>query len=407
MIHYSSKAILGLLILFLAPFPVFASGEGEAEQPEEFVLGFMSSFTGSFAAVAETQHRGAKLAVEEINADGGLEMPWGRVPVRVVVSDDEARLSVGVQRFRELVDEGVHALVGTVWNPMTEAINEETKITPVPFIATSVPDLGLFEEGSPGPGFYSVAMSPWSIGYLSGRSAIEELGAETIYFVSRSDPWGASIYQGLEAAIQELGGRVVGFAEFPRGTTDYSRALIEAAEIEPDVFMACQFGGDAIELFRQALAMGMTEVATMFNTWTTGTAAQEQVHGLSYFYHDLAALQDPMLIDRSREYTRRHVETYGEPPDAYGTIAYVATTIMLQAAEAAGSFEVSAVSEALASRTFETVRGDVSFREDHQMAGDHLAFLVKGKDRATAEDEWDVFEVLGSFGAAETLPSQE
>lgn len=76
MIHYSSKAILGLLILFLAPFPVFASGEGEAEQPEEFVLGFMSSFTGSFAAVAETQHRGAKLAVEEINADGGLEMPW-------------------------------------------------------------------------------------------------------------------------------------------------------------------------------------------------------------------------------------------------------------------------------------------------------------------------------------------
>lgn len=410
----ATRTVLAVLVLLLAASPVFAGGEQEMEQPDEFVLGFISSLSGTFAAVAETQRMGTMLAVEQINEDGGLDMPWGRVPVRVIVKDDEAKLDVGVRRFRELVDEGIHGVVGTVWNPMAAAINEETKITPVPYIAACVPALDSFRAGNPSPGSYSVAFTPWSIGYLAGASAVNELGAETIYYVSRADSWGATIYEGLEAALEEHGGEVVGFAEFPKGNVDFSTAINEALEVEPDVFMACQFAGDAIALFKQAYDMGLTEVSTMFNTWITNVVAQgippaalSEVYALSYYYYDLAGFQDPVLVERAQEYTEAHMDMYGEPPDAYGTIAYIATSIMLEAVEEAGTFDVDAVSEVLANKEFETVKGEAEFREDHELVGDYLAFVVKGKDPAEASGEWDVFEVIGYFGGEAALPSLE
>jgi ABC-type branched-subunit amino acid transport system substrate-binding protein len=98
---------------------------------------------------------------------------------------------------------------------------------------------------------------------------------------------------------------------------------------------------------------------------------------------------------------------FNEPPDAYGTIAYMATRIMLQAVEEAGTFDVEKVSEVLGNTTFDTVKGESTFREDHELVGKYLAFVVKGKDPANAEDEWDVFDVQGYFGGEEALPPLE
>ncbi|MFP4432785.1 MAG: ABC transporter substrate-binding protein [Spirochaetaceae bacterium] len=414
MSNAATRIVLALLVFNLAAPLLFSGGGQEAEQPSEFVLGFMSSLSGPFAAVAETQRMGTQLAVEQINDDGGLDMPWGRVPVRMIVTDDEARLDVGVRRFRELVDEGIHGVVGTVWDPMAAAINEETQITPVPYITSGVPALDSFRAGNPAPASYSVGFTPWSIGYLAGASVINELDAETIYFVSRADSWGATIYEGLEAALEEHGGEVVGFSEFPQGNVDFSTAVNEALKLEPDIFMAVQFAGDAIALFKQAYDMGLTEVSTMFSTWITNGVAQgipgdalAEIYALSYFYHDMDGFQDPILAERVRQYTQSYMARYGEPPDTYGTTAYIATRVMFQAVEEAGSFDVDAVSNVLATKTFETVKGETYFREDHQMVGDYLAFIVKGKNPDNAGGEWDVFEVMGYFGGDAALPSLE
>ncbi len=81
-----------VLVLCLA----FSFNLSFAEQPDVFKYGFMSSLSGTFAAVAETQRQGALLVVEQINARGGLDMPWGKVKIETIVKDDEAKLDVGV-----------------------------------------------------------------------------------------------------------------------------------------------------------------------------------------------------------------------------------------------------------------------------------------------------------------------
>ena len=120
----------------------------------------MTSFSGTFAPVAETQRMGVMLAVDEVNKKGGLNMPWGKVKVTVLQKDDEAKLDVGARRYRELRDAGINAIVGTVWNPMAGLLNEESKADPIPYIASCVPAIETFQKGNPATGTFSVAFTP-------------------------------------------------------------------------------------------------------------------------------------------------------------------------------------------------------------------------------------------------------
>lgn len=405
-----------LLLSMLLSFPLSASGAQEAKKPEVYKLGFMSSLSGTMAAVAETQRRALLLAVEQKNREGGLDMPWGRVKIETSVKDDESKLDVGIRRFRELQQEGIHALIGTVWNPMAGALNEEMKITPMPYLAACVPALDSFKKGNPAVATYSVAFTPWSIGYLSGASVINQLNKKKIFFLSRSDSWGSTIYEGLQAAVKEHGGEIVGFADVPLGTTDFSAVIRKAMEVKPDAFVACQFAGDAIAVFKQAYDMGLYNVTTVFSTFITNVVAQgipenalKELYALEFHYQDLAGLGDPEVERRTAEYRQAHQEMWNEPPDAYGTIAYVAAQSLFWAIEKSGSFDAGAVGKALGEtgpgNLIPTVKGDMWFREDQQMVGKYLAFVVKGKPSAARKDQWDVFEIKGYFGGENALPS--
>jgi len=406
---------LGILFLLVTLcFSIGAAAQKE-EQPTEFKLGFMSSLTGTFAAVAETQKMGVLLAADQVNARGGLDMPWGKVKVTTIVKDDESKLDVGVRRFREMVGDGINALVGTVWNPMAAALNEETKLTPIPYLAACVPALDSFRKGNPAPGTFSVAFTPWSIGYLSGASAINGLGKKRIFFVSRADSWGSTIYEGLEAAVKEYGGEIVGFAEFPKGNVDFTSAINKALDVKPEVFMACQFAGDAIALFKQAYDMGLYEVSAMFNTWITNVVAVgipenalSGLNALSFYYYGMEGFEDQQAVEMAKVYTADHMKMWNEPPDAYGTIAYIAANLIFEAVERAGSFDAEAVGKVLReSQDLTTVKGDVYFREDHEMVGKYLAYIVEGKTPAEKKDKWDVFKITGYFGGESALPTLE
>jgi len=405
--------VVAVTVLFLSSaVGVFAEKE---KKPEVFKLGFMSSLSGTFAAVAETQKEGVLLAVEQINKKGGLDMPWGRVKVKTVVKDDEAKLDIGVRRFREMVDSGINAMVGTVWNPMAAAINEECKITPIPYIAACVPAIDSFKKGNPATGTFSVAFTPWSIGYLGGAAAINNLGKKRIFFLSRADSWGSTMYEGLKAAVEEYGGEIVGFAEVPKGNVDFTAVISKALAIKPDIFMAAQFGGDAIAVFKQAYDMGLYDVSTIFNMWITNVVAAgipenalDGLYALTYYYYDLEGFEDKEAVERAKAYTKDYMAMWDAPPDAYATIAYVATQLLLEAVERAGSFETEAVAKVLReSKDLESIKGSVYFREDHEMVAKYLAYIVKGKSPSERKGKWDVFKVEGFFGGESALPPLE
>jgi branched-chain amino acid transport system substrate-binding protein len=398
-------AIFSLIVIFGAGAALAAE-----KQPKEYNLAFITGLSGPLAQAAETQRKAVELLVEQYNAKGGLNMPWGKIPIKLSVADDEMKLDVGVRRFREAVEAGANGVSGSIYNPMSAALNEETKITGTPYMPGCVPALDAFKKGNPAPAMMSVAFTPWSIGYLLADSLTGGMGKKTMFWVGRPDSWGTVMLEGLKDGCKEFGCEVVGVEELPKGAPDYSAAINKALAAKPDVFISNHFGGDAIACIKQAYDLGLHKVSMLVNAWTTYDVAMgipaeaaEQLHALTYYYYDLDKFS-PDLAARGKALREDHMKKYGFPPDAYAVLAYTAVDILMQATEKAGSVEGKKVGEVLQTATFNTVKGESSFREDHQLQGKYLAFFVKGKAASAKKDKYDVFEVLGAYGGDKALP---
>ena len=122
-------------------------GGAQADEPNKIKVGVLLPLTGTFAAVAETQKQGALLAIDVVNKRGGLNMPWGKVAVEGAVDDDEAKLDVGVRRYRYLVSEGIRGVGGQTWAPLAYAINAIVSKEPMPYFPVCVMAKEGFQKG--------------------------------------------------------------------------------------------------------------------------------------------------------------------------------------------------------------------------------------------------------------------
>jgi len=137
-----------------------AAMAADPTQPSQIKVGILLPLTGTFAAVAETQKQGALLAIDVINKRGGLNMPWGKVTVEGVVDDDEAKLDVGVRRFRYMVSEGVKGVGGQTWSPLAYALNAIVSKEPLPYFPVCVMAKDAFAKGKIADSTFPAAYSP-------------------------------------------------------------------------------------------------------------------------------------------------------------------------------------------------------------------------------------------------------
>lgn len=406
--QFWSLAVAAALSCALAP------AAARAEDPAKIKVGILLPLTGVFAAVAETEVQGAQLAIDVVNKRGGLDMPWGKVMVEGVVYDDEAKIDVGVRRFRYLVSEGVKAVGGQTFAPIINAINSIVSKEPLPYFPVGVAPKENFQKGRIAECTFAAAYTPWTVGYMAAQSSIKLLGKKRIYFLARSDAWGWGIRDGVYDAARDLGGEIVGYDEVSLGTGDFTTILQKVRASNADVFISAQFGADAVALLKQAHQMDLGKRMTIFNSFITNVVAKglppealRDVYALHYFYHDLSGFADKQVAESAGEFTAMYRAKYQTPPDGYAAIAYVAYTEMLRGFEAAKSFDPLKVSAVLRANNgqFTSMKGPAQWREDHQAAYKYAAFLVKGKGKDEQKSEWDLFTVAGTLGGDEVMPT--
>ena len=407
------KTLLALLSTFVL-CGVLGQATAAAAEPNKIKVGILLPLTGTFAAVAETQRDGALLAVDVINKKGGLSMPWGKVMVEGVVEDDEAKLDVGVRRYRYMVSEGVKGVGGQTWAPLAYAINAVVAREPMPYFPVCIMSKEAFMKGKLADSTFATTYSPWTVGYMAGKAATKTLGKKRIFFLARADSWGWDMRDGVTAAAKEFGAEVIGYDEVSLGTSEYTTILQKIRAAKPDVFIASQFGGDAVALLKQVQQMGINKEMTIFSAFMTNVVAKgispealEGVYSMHYFYYDLSGFGDKEASKSAKEFTDLYRAKYKNPPDAYAAIAYTAYMEMFRGFEAAKSFDPLKVSAALMANKgeFNTVKGPAKWREDHAAVYTHAAFLVKGKAPAERKNEWDLFTVIGSQGGESVLPT--
>ncbi len=407
------KAWKGVLAALAALALLLPAGAGAAA-PGKIKAGLMFGLTGAASPIGPVQLDGAKLAIKEINAAGGVKLGGKKVPVEFVVRDDETKPDIAIRRFRELVEEEkVHLIVGQTFAPISGALNKEVKKTPVLYFPVNVVALKMFEKSEIAPTTFAVHGSAYAAGYASAAYIVKTLGHKNIVFFGPAYAFGQDQWAGARDAFKKYGAKAE-YLESPVGTSDFTPYLTKIADMKPEIVMLAHWGVDAINVLKQSYETGLKKKSRIWFNWMTNVfgsgvpaSALEGVYSLMSWYYDLKGFGDPAVVKAADDFTKRFRKEYGYPPDPYSAMAYIGTKEAIRAIELAGSTEPAAVAAALMkSPKFDSMKGPASWRVDHQPLFKYGAFVVQGKGAAERKDpKWDLVKIVDVYTGEDYLPA--
>jgi len=403
-----------LMVAALAASLAAPAGQAADFNKDTLKVGLMFGLTGPASPIGPVQRDGALLAINEVNAQGGLQVGKKKVKVSHVLKDDESKPDVAIRRFRELVDEEkIDVLVGQTFAPITGALNKEVKKTPLPYFPVNVVAYGLFKKEEIAPHTFALHGSAYSAGYASAAYIVNNLGLKKVVFFGPAYAFGQDQWRGAQAAFEKLGVKA-DYLESPVGTADFTPYLTKIAEMKPEVVMLAHWGVDAINVLKQTYETGLKKKTKIWFDWMTNVfgsgvppEALEGVYSLMSWYYDLSDFPDKEVAAASKAFTEKFKKVYGVPPDPYAAMAYIGTKEALRAVSLAGSANPDAVAKALmANPSFDSMKGKGTWRVDHEPVFKYNAFVVVGKAaKARQGDKWDLVKVVGAFTKEDYLPS--
>jgi branched-chain amino acid transport system substrate-binding protein len=234
------------LVQITAPFIIQARGEAPLR------IGMVDPLTGVYAAPAQNEVTGAKLAVEQMNAKGGI---LGR-PVELLVEDSANDVGTGVQKARKLIErDQVTFLIGDVNSGIAQAIAQVTSEKKVLHIVS-----GGHTDTITGKD------CKWNVYRVCNTTRMEANSVSDLLFNKYGKKWhfvtpdyafGHTLQGALDVNLKRLGGTVTGNELTPLGTTDYSAYLIKARAANPDVLLLLVQGSDMINCLKQIVQFGI------------------------------------------------------------------------------------------------------------------------------------------------------
>ena len=220
---------------------------------ETVKIGLNDPFTGTYAELGSNEKIGCELAIEQINAKGGI---LGRQVELVSEDSTSANTGTAVQKAHKLIDrDKVNFLLGNVNSAMALAIGEVSSQAGVLHIVT-----GGHTDAVTGTDCH------WNVFRVCNTTRMETNSVSKVlfdkfgkkwYFITPDYAFGHTLQQGFEASLKTFGGTEVGASLTPLGTTDFSSYLIQAQAANPDVIIFLTAGQDAVNSLKQAVQFGL------------------------------------------------------------------------------------------------------------------------------------------------------
>lgn len=230
-----------------------------ATAAEPIRIGVSGPFTGGSSPMGISMRDGIRVAVDEINAAGGL---LGR-PVRLVERDDEARNERGVQVAQELVGrEKVVAAIGIVNTGValaSQRIYQEARIPMVTAVATgSIVTRQFLPPQHPDNFIFRMAASDTIQAAMIVEEAIERRKFRKVAILADSTNYGQLGREDLERALEKKGVRAVAVEKFNIRDIDMTRQLMRAREAGAEVLLLYGIGPELAQIANGAAKLGWT-----------------------------------------------------------------------------------------------------------------------------------------------------
>jgi urea transport system substrate-binding protein len=219
-------------------------------------IGLLVGLSGPAGIMGRSVVNAASMAVEEVNAHGGIQ----GVPVRLVTADDRSCAATAREQFRRLtVAEGVQTIVAMVPTPSFDALVTAARLEQTLLLHTP-----LSEGGPQHHHVFRLGERPADQLALSIPALMKESSARSWFLIGNDYSWPRQVGGIARRVIARAGGAVVGEAYVPFGINDVDRVIETIENSGASLILSTLVGFDSVAFERRCYESGLrSEVRTL------------------------------------------------------------------------------------------------------------------------------------------------
>ena len=354
-----------------APVPTEAPPtEPPVELPDTIKIGAVIPLTGRYAAGGGQIKNGYELAVNDINAAGGVDINGTKVPLELVVLDDESDATKTVQHLETLYSQDVVAYLGGFGSDLHAAAAGIAEKNKVPYIGVAFALYSIHQQGfkylfSPFPKSPALATTTFDMldSLKNPQTPDSPLPTNIAIFAETTD-WGKELGSLWTEEANKRGGYTIKTYEYAPGTTDFSSIILPAKDSGAGVLLALPNPPDGLALAKQLKELDWNPFLSMFVRAADPPTFGENLGVDSDGFMLMPGWNRGVNFPGVAEMSERHLAAYGTPALAVTGPAYAAVQILADAITRAGSLDRDAIRDAIAATDMDTMVGPVTFNED-------------------------------------------
>jgi len=368
-------------------------------QQETLKFGHLTPRTGFLGQLGDYGFKAASMAVDEVNAAGGL---LGRKIE--LIAEDSVNPQTAVTKAQKLVErDKVLTLIGEINSASALAIGEQVARYRIPFFNTGANSDALRGKNCNRFMFhvegcntmYTKTIGAW-------QKAENKIKGAKWYMLTADYAFGHDLFRVSSRFLKENGGELINNDMVPTNTPDYSAYILKIRQAKPDFVYINLAGVDQTTFLKQykeynlayPLAGGVMDTIPF---WAAGIDSISG-HWQSLWYHGLN-------VPAAQAFTKRFRDKNGFPPDNQAWGDYVGVMIVAQSIAETKSTDAGKLVEHLekgASFDILKARRGMFRAWDHQLLQE--MYVVKVNEKAKMKDKWDIFEIVRPVpGAGESL----
>lgn len=337
------------------------SGTGDTGGPtpgDKIKVGLVASLNGDLKPWGEDSEKGAKLAVEEINAAGGVN---GK-QIELVVEDSNSSPETGKTAAERLISKGCVAIVGEVASGITEQISRAAQDKKIPCVAVGATKTDITGIGD---WLFRVCYTDDLQGPVMATFAYKDLGLRKVAIMTDvKQPYSTYLSKTFKESFLKQGGTIVEEASYESKQTQFSAQLTNIKGKNPDGLFLSGYFTEVGPIVRQAREAGITAKCLGGDGWDSAeilTSGGSAILG-SYFCNHYNNLEDRAEV---KEFLSRWDKAYKGPPGTtMGALGYDAIKLTADALKrAANPFSYSDVRTAIGeTENFAGVSGIITLK---------------------------------------------
>jgi branched-chain amino acid transport system substrate-binding protein len=338
-----------------------ACGGGCGKKSDDILVGAFLSLSGADSTFGTDTRAGIELAVDEINAKGGIK---GK-KVKVLYEDDKSTTQEASQKVRQLIDrDKVVAILGEVASSRSLAGGLIANTSKVPMITPSSTALEVTQGRE---WVFRTCFTDDQQGQVAARFVKNELKKSKVgVFYTAQDTYSSGLAKSFRDEFKKLGGEVVVDKGYPKDETNFRTFLSELKAANPEIIFVPNYYKDMVLIARQAKEAGIA--GSMFvggDGWDSSNlvdGAGAELEGAFFTNHYAPDVPWPNSKKFLETYKAKHK---GQDPPALAAQGYDAASMLFDAMGRAPDVTPAAIRDAIAqTKDFQGATGKLTIDKD-------------------------------------------